>query len=304
MSFCGDCGYRLQEGDAFCPRCGRGQSPEAAAEPALDTQHPARADEVLNIEWADLSEAVPSSPPLEVALAGEDVLEIGSGDLGGHTESDVLVVAHLEDHCPRCGVEVRSGQAFCQRCGASLSPAAPQARPLVSGPARPSRPSPRPAWLLPVAAAAVIVLAAAGVGAYMGLRSPDSTQGEGIIRLMSDVPPAEEYLVDPEEPIYTPEGGFSDDAVKVLTQVGLQLALEQYRIDRGSYPASLGELFPVYAPVDQNGQELSAPPEGHSYAQTGGGRGYDLSVTLSAGRPYTVNEPKDTIYPDRSGLGE
>jgi heat shock protein HtpX len=89
-------------------------------------QRPVQAEEVLDIGWADLREAVPPSAPLAVAQAGKDVIEIGPEDLGGQTESEPGVVSRLKDRCPRCGAEVSEGQAFCQTCGASLSEAASQ----------------------------------------------------------------------------------------------------------------------------------------------------------------------------------
>ena len=222
-------------------------------------------------------------------------------------------------YCPYCGAETKPGHAYCRVCGKSLaevveeqppSPSVPEvAEPATTAVTTPSAASPskrRPVWLLPgVLAGVVIVLAGAGVGTYLGLRGSDSTEDGEVIRFMSDVPPAEEYLADPSEAIYDEEAGFSEDAVKVLTQVCLQLSLEQYLLDLGAYPSSLDALFPDYAPVDQYGELLTAPPEGYTYVQTGGGDGYDLSVTLSAGKPYTVHQPETTIhYPEYSGEGE
>ena len=122
-----------------------------------------------------------------------------------------------------------------------------------------------------------------------------------VLHFNRGVPPAEDYLANPAESIYDESKGFSADAVKVLTQASLQLSLERYRLNVGSYPPSLDDLFPTYAPTDQDGQLLTAPPEGYAYTQTGNGAGYNLTVTLSAGKPYTVHQPDTVLSPIRSG---
>jgi hypothetical protein len=72
-------------------------------------------------------------------------------------------------------------------------------------------------------------------------------------------------------------------------------------MDQGIYPASLEDLFPAYAVSDQNDQPLASPPDGFIYQQTGGGSGYEMSVALSGGKPYTAHQPTSTINPQTNG---
>jgi hypothetical protein len=88
-------------------------------------------------------------------------------------------------------------------------------------------------------------------------------------------------------------GGFTPDAARILTVASLQLALEHYRADQDSYPASLANLFPTYAPLGRDGKTMLGPPaasDGYTYMTTGSS--YTLSVVMANGQAYTVQAPE------------
>ena len=223
--------------------------------------------------------------------------------------------------CPDCGTRRLPDARFCGGCGADLGGAAPTPavgpskvlRPGGAGPAEAAPgvvvtpPSPRPPARarrpsrtpLLVATALALVLVPGGAGLWWLLHpsagptgSPDGSPFPSPIALTS--PPASRapQIADPDTPAYQAASGFTPDAVRVLTVTVLQLSLERYHDDVGTYPTTLDALFPSYAPAGPDGQPMSGPPavtDGYSY--TGSGDTYTLSVVLAGGAPYVVTAP-------------
>jgi hypothetical protein len=82
------------------------------------------------------------------------------------------------------------------------------------------------------------------------------------------------------------KGSLAPDARRVLTVMALQLSLEEFRQAKGQYPDSLTELFPDYAPLDEQGQPMTSvptDPQTGDYGYTRQGDTYQLSVTTSKG---------------------
>lgn len=97
---------------------------------------------------------------------------------------------------------------------------------------------------------------------------------------------------NPNEPAYVPGKGFSPDAQRILEITSLRISLAQYKVANNRYPATLNDLFPNYAPVE-NGIKLAVPPvdpetrQPYSYTVDSSGSNYQLSATLSSGKQYT-----------------
>lgn len=114
-----------------------------------------------------------------------------------------------------------------------------------------------------------------------------SPEPSGLIVLTSPGPRAPEGLADGSSPAYQADTGFTPDAVRVLTFLSIQIAVEQYRAANGDYPQALDELFPAFAPLGEDGQPLTAPPDGYEYSAAGAA--YSLSVTLESGQQFMVH---------------
>ncbi|HEX7613147.1 MAG TPA: FHA domain-containing protein, partial [Candidatus Limnocylindrales bacterium] len=99
-------------------------------------------------------------------------------------------------------------------------------------------------------------------------------------------------FADSTTPAYDASTGFSPDAVRILTVVSMELSLEKYGSEKGSYPSTLAELFPADAPLGRDGQPMAGPPAAaDGYTYSGGGSSYTLSVTMAGGQAFTVTPP-------------
>ena len=109
-----------------------------------------------------------------------------------------------------------------------------------------------------------------------------------------------QYFVDPNRPIYEPESGFHPDARRVLDLYSLQVSLFDYRQAHGAFPRSLDELFPDFAPKDEDNRPLVQVPtdpatgELYRYEPQGDGNGYLLSAITSTGERFEVRNPETT----------
>lgn len=123
--------------------------------------------------------------------------------------------------------------------------------------------------------------------------NPDSTATPTIITTLPTEPPST-LFANPNQPAFEPETGFAPDAQRILEIAALQLSLEKYRKMKGQYPSSLSELFPEFAPVDENRKPLSAPPTDpetgspYDYIVDLKAEKYQLTAKLDNGKPYTV----------------
>ena len=149
---------------------------------------------------------------------------------------------------------------------------------------------------VPITAAVVAVVLVGGCGSSAATPSTPATSAPSastIFVLTSPAPLLSVPFTDPSAPAFVEGSGFTPDATRVLTVASLQLALERYKAGTGSYPASLGDLFPGYAPLGPGGKAMAGPPaasDGYTYAVSGSG--YTLSVVLTGGQAYSVGAPE------------
>lgn len=124
--------------------------------------------------------------------------------------------------------------------------------------------------------------------------SPAGTPlSSGLVVLTSPPPQPPDGLADPSTPAYDPSTGFTPDAVRVLTVLSIQVALEGYREGRGAYPDALAALFPDFAPIGPDHQPMTGPPaasDGYAYTLDAS-TSYTLSVVLESGQAYVVHAP-------------
>lgn len=105
----------------------------------------------------------------------------------------------------------------------------------------------------------------------------------------TDVAPASKYaplVASPDQPAYTRQRGFSQDARRILDAETLRDALEKYRPANGQYPRVLADLFPAYAPLFDGVTLIDAPGDPVTH------RPYDYQpstdgATMSRGERYT-----------------
>jgi hypothetical protein len=105
--------------------------------------------------------------------------------------------------------------------------------------------------------------------------------------------PHPDIFADPQQPVLDSSGNLAPDARRVLTVLALRMSLDEFRQANGHYPASLDELFPTYAPLDDQGQVMTGVPQDAGsigYQYTRQGDGYQLSVKTSKGE-YLVTGP-------------
>lgn len=142
-----------------------------------------------------------------------------------------------------------------------------------------------------------IILISAGVGYYFLANKSKTTNvvpapTPKLIKLTN--PPAKAtnsgLFKNPNEPAYTQGKGFAPDAQNVLWLVSLQISLSQYYDANKNFPNSLNDLFPNFAPKDQNGNLLTQPPldavtnQPFGYQVAIGKQDYQLSATTSTGK--------------------
>lgn len=136
-----------------------------------------------------------------------------------------------------------------------------------------------------------VLLAASGCGAGSHAQ-PSNGAAQPSTRLVLTSPPPQPPagLADPDTPAYDPDTGFTPDAKRVLTVISLQLSLERYKSVQGSYPRGLAELFPQYAPLDEEGKPMTAPPTpAEAYSYEGSSSEFTLSVVLASGQSFSVS---------------
>lgn len=171
---CSDCGHPAPAGARFCRLCGApvevaAAAPGPVAEPAPPVPEPAHR----------------CTRCAQVAPAGARFCRACGGPVVAIAAPDPVPD---EPRCPECAEPVREGQRFCRRCGHDIdageqptrvlaSPASAPAVPPAAAPAQ--SPAPRPAAppgrprrrrLAAAIGLAVVLIAAAGAGAFLLLR--------------------------------------------------------------------------------------------------------------------------------------
>lgn len=104
-----------------------------------------------------------------------------------------------------------------------------------------------------------------------------------------ELPPGPHVLASGTAPLLE-SGSLNPDARKALLLLEFRVALEQYKASDGRYPDSLEVVFPAFAPLDEQGQAL--PPTAaadFSYRFVDSSH-YQLSVTMSDGEAFSVQE--------------
>lgn len=110
--------------------------------------------------------------------------------------------------------------------------------------------------------------------------------------------PPSPIFADSNQPAYDQGQGFVPDARRVLDLTSLQLSLLQYWSAHGTYPATLDDLFPDFAPLDEHDQPYPSPPvdpvtrETYRYEVTPDGQAFQLAATMDNGTVYVVSEPE------------
>lgn len=108
---------------------------------------------------------------------------------------------------------------------------------------------------------------------------------------------SEELFTDPHAPIYEPGKGFTPDAQRIIDITTLRIGLEKYQYSKGSYPESLQDILPEFAPM-YGGKPLDFIPtdpdtrRSYDYNVSTDNMSYQLSATLSSGKKYTISEPR------------
>ena len=125
---------------------------------------------------------------------------------------------------------------------------------------------------------------------------PEGSITPSEITILPTSPPSP-LFADANQPAYESGKGFVPDARRMLDIVSLQISLEQYRQSKGRYPASLSDLFPEFAPADENNEPLTAPPtdpvshQPYDYQPATDRMSYRLGATMDNGASYTVMNP-------------
>ena len=120
-----------------------------------------------------------------------------------------------------------------------------------------------------------------------------SPLASGLIVLSSPPLQPPTGLADPSTPAYQASSGFTPDAIRVLTVLSFQVALERYRHEHAAYPTALATLFPTDAPIGPDNLPLSGPPttaDGYTYTLDTPTT-YTLAAVLASGQTYTVHAP-------------
>lgn len=131
-----------------------------------------------------------------------------------------------------------------------------------------------------------------------GIRfDPNSNPTPIVITVLPTAPPSR-IFTDSNQPAYVPEQGFAPDARRILDIASLQRSLLHYWSALGTYPIDLEELFPDFAPLDEDDQPLRSPPtdpathEPYGYDVSPDGQTFQLSAVMSNGAVFVVSEQK------------
>lgn len=105
--------------------------------------------------------------------------------------------------------------------------------------------------------------------------------------------PPEGLFAAPEQAYWSEEGGFAPDAARMITALSFQYCLERYYAQNGTYPATLAELIPDFAPQGEDGQPIMSVGSNQwasqlAYRCDAGGQSCLLSVVLDSGQAYEL----------------